>query len=129
MSIGDSIVQANGQAKMAKARGKATIEPFGDTVVIRPITVSKTAMGLHVPEDAQALQKQAKMQGTVLAIGPDVNKPDAVTATGAKQPTIPINVGDEVIVSRFIESNPDGLEGEPFLLCPAHAILGRVVRS
>jgi co-chaperonin GroES (HSP10) len=129
MKIADAIVQNGGMMKLAADRGAATIEPFGDTVVIRPMHFSRTSAGLHVPEDAEALRKQSKMQGTVMAIGPDVNKREMTTATGAPQPTVPIKVGDEVVVSRFVESTPDGLEGETYLLAPAHAILGKIVRG
>jgi co-chaperonin GroES (HSP10) len=70
------------------------IEPAGHRVVVKPDDVAEKKGSLYLPQTARELERQATMQGTVLAVGPTAWKEFADGQAWAA-------VGDRVIFARY----------------------------
>lgn len=107
-------VREEARAKQKDELTTSAVRAMGEHVAIRPkARPSVTKAGIHLPDEEGA---PANQYGIVLSIGPAV---DPIKC--------PIAEGDEVVIGKYIEVQPD-VGGHKVCLLPWQAVLGKVER-
>lgn len=75
-----------------------------------------TKAGIHLPDD-EGEDAPRNQYGKVLSLGPAVPLDKC-----------PVKVGDEVVIGKYIEVQPD-IGGHKFILVPWQAVLGKIERQ
>lgn len=103
-------------AERAKdAATTSTVTAIGEHIALRPKPrPSVTKAGVFLPDEDNEPQQQ---YGTVLSIG-----------SGVDLAQCPIKVGDEVVIGKYIEVQPD-IGGHKVVILPWKAVLGKIERK
>ena len=102
---------------MAVKRGKPSIQPIKDNVLIERLEAeSKTAGGIVLPDAA----KEKPREGKVLAVGPG-----ATLESGERKP-IQVGVGDRVLFSSYAGTEIT-VDGREYLLMAEDDLLAVIV--
>jgi chaperonin GroES len=97
------------------AKGKFSLEPLDDRVVVKPAEEEETTVsGIVIPDTA----KEKPQEGEVVAVGPGRFE------DGARVP-MDVNVGDRVLYSKYGGTEVK-IEGEEHLVLSARDILAIV---
>jgi|SRR5687768_3639291 chaperonin GroES len=97
------------------AKGKFSLEPLDDRVVVKPAEEEETTIsGIVIPDTA----KEKPQEGEVVAVGPGRFE------DGARVP-MDVNVGDRVLYSKYGGTEVK-IEGEEHLVLSARDILAIV---
>lgn len=110
-----AIQEAIKQKRMDEA-STSTVEAIGEMICMRPTPRPMiTKAGIHLPDDDEDAPRN--QYGKVLSIGPAVDPAKC-----------PVKVGDEVVIGKYIEIQPD-IGGHKFILVPWQAVLGKIERQ
>ena len=102
-------------AATSKTKGKITIMPLEDRVVILPTDEAETMRGgLYIPDTA----KEKPTQGEVIAVGPGRFE------KGARVP-VDLKVGDKVLYGKYSGTNIM-LEGDEVVIIKASDVLAKL---
>jgi chaperonin GroES len=98
---------------MAKGKGKLTVKPLSDRVVVKPLEESESMRGgLYIPDTA----KEKPSQGEVVAVGPG-----KVSDEGARL-EMDVKVGDRVLYGKYSGTDVT-LDGQEYLILRESDIL------
>jgi chaperonin GroES len=107
------MAQHVGGGLMAKAKGKVTVKPLADRVVVKPLEESEQMRGgLYIPDTA----KEKPSQGEVVAVGPG-----KVSDEGARL-EMDVKVGDRVLYGKYSGTDVT-LDGVEYLILRESDIL------
>ncbi len=88
------------------AKTTTPLTPIGDHLIVKPLSESKTASGIVIPDTAKSDKSD---RGTVLAVGPGKLQDDG------KRAPMEVKVGENVLFSKYAADEVE-LDDETYLV-------------
>jgi co-chaperonin GroES (HSP10) len=100
------------------------IHPLGNRVLIIPIQTASEIGGIIVPKNVKDARDGSTTEGTVIDVGPDVERVIRVNDDGNEVEETRLKPGDRVVFSRYTGLEIPFMDGTKFLLIPDGDIQG-----